>query len=341
MEKSAARFSVPVLALAALMLLVSATDALSQAGGSNSITGFVRDDGGSPVGGAVVYLLDSNRKKMVAKNTVTDAQGRYELRALACGAYFLVVEAEGYESLEAPFSCFETSDGLRGSRGSLGGTQEKNLTLLPVGTTILPRENIEQFSAKASGKYKKALKKMDKGDMDGAKKLLEAVLETEPGFHYARAKLGEIHKLAGNTEEAMKELSTAVAQNPREVMGRVHLATLHIQAGELDQAAPLLEQAVEVAPNHADAWFNLGLCCSRLEGRTGRAEEALLKALELDPENPGDALLLLANTYLGQEKLKDALQRMEAWLELGIQSPMTERVTQTVEALRQDSRAVK
>jgi tetratricopeptide (TPR) repeat protein len=334
-------FRASALALAALMLLVCAPQAFSQAGGSNSITGFVRNEGGDPVGGAVVYILDSNRKKLVAKNTVTDAQGRYELRALACGAYFLVVEAEGYESIESAFSCFETADGARGSRGSLGGTQERNVTLLPVGTTILPKEAIEHFPAKASSKYKKALKKMDKGDMAGAKKILEDVLEIEPDFHYARAKLGEIHKLNGETETAMTELSKAVEQNPKEVMGRVHLATLHIQAGKLDQAAPLLEEAVAVAPNYADAWFNLGLCCSRLEGQTERAEEALLKTLELDPENPGDALLLLANTYLGQEKLKDALQRMEQWLELGIQSPMTARVTETVEQLRTDPRAVK
>lgn len=326
------------LALVALFLFGLSAVSTAQSGGvsgSNSITGVVRGSG-SPIQGAMVSVLDANRKKLANMNDQTDGQGRFDIRGLPCGTFLLVVEAEGWENLEVTFSCFEGAGGARGDRGSITGGQEKIITLLPEGSTILPKEEVDQFPSKASGKYKKALKKMDKGDMDGAKKILEDVLEMEPGFHYARAKLGEIHKMAGRTEEAKTELTTAVGQNPNEVMGRVHLAAIHIKAGEHEEAARLLEEAVAAAPGYADAWFNLGLCCSQLEGKAERAEEALLKALELDAAELADARLLLANTYLGQERLRDALNQMETWLEAGIESPMTPRVKETVKALRED-----
>ncbi len=326
------------LALAALFLFAPGPDAFAQSGGVsgvNKVTGVVRGDG-DPLKGAQITILDSNRNKMSTFSAETDAQGRYTIRGLPCGTYLLQVEAPGFEALEVTFSCFDEFAGGRGDRGALAGGVEKNINLLPEGSTIIPREDLEPFPDKAARAYTKALKKMDKGEMDGAEKTLTEVLEMDPGFYYARAKLGEIHKKAGRIEEAKKELSTAVEQNPNEVMGRVYLAAIHIQAGELGPAAELLEQAVAVAPGYADAWFNLGLCCSQLEGKAERGEEALLKALELDSAELADARLLLANVYLGQERLRDALNQMEAWLELGIESPMTPRVKQTVKALRED-----
>jgi tetratricopeptide (TPR) repeat protein len=326
------------LALIILALLFPAVDALAQSGGvsgSNKITGVIRG-GGDPLKGARVTILDSSRNPLATMTNDTDVQGRYQIRGLPCGTYYMKVEAEGFESLEVSFSCFEET-GSGGVRGAVtGGGVEKNINLLPQGTTITPREDLEPFPDKAARSYTKALKKMDKGDMDGAEKILDEVLEMDPGFYYARAKLGEIHKLEGRTDQAKTELATAVEQNPNEVMGRVHLASIHIKAGELEQAAALLEQAVAVAPGYADAWFNLGLCCSQLEGQADRAEEALLKALELDAAELADARLLLANTYLGQNKLRDALNQMETWLDLGIESPMTPRVKETVKALRED-----
>jgi Tfp pilus assembly protein PilF len=326
------------LALAALILVAPAQVASGQSGGvagSNKVTGVIRGDG-DPLKGALITILDSNKKKMATFGAETDVQGRYSIRGLPCGTYLLRVEAPGFETMEVTFSCFDESVGGRGDRGAVAGGIEKNINLLPQGSTIIPRENLEPFNDKAARSYTKALKKMDKGDMDGAEKILVQVLEEEPGLHYARAKLGEIHKKAGRTAEAMKELSRAVEQNPDEVMGRVHLAAIRIKAGELGPAAELLEQAVAVAPGYADAWFNLGLCCSQLEGKAERGEEALLKALELNAAELADARLLLANIYLGQERLRDALNQMEAWLELGLESPMTPRVTQTVTALRKD-----
>lgn len=331
-----ARYLTTLLVFLALAVLCQNVNAQTGGvAGSNSITGIVRG-GGEPIKGASVYVMDPKLGKLSTFSDLTDGQGRYDIRGLPCGTYFLVVEAEGWETMELTFSCFEGAAGARGDRGSLSSTQEKNVNLLPEGTTVTPREDIDIFPSKAARQYEKALKKMDKGDMAGAEKILGKVLEIEPGFHYARAKLGEIHKGEGRIEEAKAELGRAVEENPEEVMGRVHLASIHIQAGELEKAVLLLEEAVAVAPEYPLAWYNLGLCCSQLPEKAERAEEALLTSLELDSKEFADARLLLANTYLGQERLRDALNQMEAWLELGVESPMTSRVEQTVEALRED-----
>jgi serine/threonine protein kinase/Tfp pilus assembly protein PilF len=94
------------------------------------------------------------------------------------------------------------------------------------------------------------------------------------------------------------------------------------RAHELDKAAAKFNQAIELAPDDADAWNGLGWATFNA-GRSQEAEKAFQKAISLEPGQPG-ALNGLGQIYLAQGKydevekylLKAAPQAPAAWFGL-------------------------
>jgi serine/threonine protein kinase/tetratricopeptide (TPR) repeat protein len=72
------------------------------------------------------------------------------------------------------------------------------------------------------------------------------------------------------------------------------------QAQKLDEAAEKFQQAVQLAPDNADAWNGLGWATFN-SGKSPEAEQAFQKAISLDPNQPG-ALNGLGQIYLSQGK---------------------------------------
>lgn len=73
-------------------------------------------------------------------------------------------------------------------------------------------------------------------------------------------------------------------------------ATKLAARGDYYGAIVLLKQAVDFAPDHADAWFLLGSCQERNPQWHRHASESLQKALSIDP-NHIDALIALGDLY--------------------------------------------
>jgi hypothetical protein len=70
-------------------------------------------------------------------------------------------------------------------------------------------------------------------------------------------------------------------------------------AGDYYGAIVLLKQAVDFAPDHADAWLLLGSCQERNPKWRREAAESFQRALSLDP-NKVDALISLGDLYKGE-----------------------------------------
>jgi serine/threonine protein kinase/tetratricopeptide (TPR) repeat protein len=91
------------------------------------------------------------------------------------------------------------------------------------------------------------------------------------------------------------------------------------RAQELEKAAAKFNQAIELAPDDADAWNGLGWAEFN-SGKADQAEKTFQKAVSLDPNQPG-ALNGLGQIYLSQRKydqaetylLKAAPQAPAAW----------------------------
>jgi serine/threonine protein kinase/tetratricopeptide (TPR) repeat protein len=124
----------------------------------------------------------------------------------------------------------------------------------------------------------------------------------------------------GTAAEAAEERAatwiTATDPNPAQL---IQTGWQLWQAQKFDEAIARFQQAVEVAPDEAEAWNGLGWAKFN-SGKAGEAEPAFKKAITIDPDQAG-ALNGLGQIYLSQGKfdqaeaylLKAAPQATAAW----------------------------
>jgi len=92
--------------------------------------------------------------------------------------------------------------------------------------------------------------------------------------------------------EALAAVGTAIHQQPQhEVALRTSRAGVLNRSGRPADALTDLDRVLSIAPGFAPAWLNRGSALARL-GRTKEAQDALAKAVQLDPTLAGPAAAL-------------------------------------------------
>jgi tetratricopeptide (TPR) repeat protein len=109
----------------------------------------------------------------------------------------------------------------------------------------------------------------------------------------------------GRLEEARKHFGAAIARTPRDAMLLVEAAVVEGRLGDLKAAERLLDKALKLDPDNADAWHNLGQV-ARGKDQLDRAVRLFRKALALDPEYV-DAAYGLGEALYSQGKAAEAL----------------------------------
>lgn len=142
------------------------------------------------------------------------------------------------------------------------------------------------------------------------------------------------HTLRGILLEWLRQPERAIAAyqdsyraNPRHVASARGVAWLHARGQRWDEAADWFQRALEIEPEHADTWFNLGYALEQTGDRE-RAIEAHRRATELNPQHDRAWYGLgMAHAHLGDhaaaaQALAEAarLQPMNgaAWYALGM-----------------------
>jgi len=95
-------------------------------------------------------------------------------------------------------------------------------------------------------------------------------------------------------------------------------------------AIVLLKQAVQFAPDHAQAWYLLGACQERNPKWRREAAESYQHALALDPNNV-DALISLGDLYRGEGLISRAQNCYEDVLKI---APDNEEAKRRLVAIR-------
>ena len=110
--------------------------------------------------------------------------------------------------------------------------------------------------------------------------------------------------LAGQREEALKQLQRAVAAN--EESAEIYRAMGHIQfeLGDFQESAKSYRTLAQLKPQYAMGWFNLAVSLER-SGAWDDASEAFHKACTLDPKHL-EAQLGLGVCHLRMEDPKSA-----------------------------------
>jgi tetratricopeptide (TPR) repeat protein len=151
-----------------------------------------------------------------------------------------------------------------------------------------------------------------------AAKLLEAVLEHDPGNVLALNKLAIAQAALGSLGAARASLQRALAADDSRASTYVNLAVWAVRSRLWDEALAYADAAVERGPRFAPAQRTRGAILIRI-GRLAEATAALETALALDPRDPG-LHLMLADTYARSDRPGEALERLtraaQAWPQL-------------------------
>jgi Flp pilus assembly protein TadD len=138
---------------------------------------------------------------------------------------------------------------------------------------------------------------------DGLAALRWAV-RLDPGHRFAWDAIGRTLLALNQPDEAATAWASALESAPADVDLLVAHAVALAAADRTGEALRVLHRATEVAPRSARAWVQLGVV-ALLRQDHGTAGEALLTALDLDPEEP-DARLHLALLHLLVGAVDDA-----------------------------------
>lgn len=115
--------------------------------------------------------------------------------------------------------------------------------------------------------------------------------------HYAR---GWLFHFLGKPDTAYEAFVAAFRENPRDIQSARHLAAIAASRQRWDVAEAWLEKVVALAPEDADAWFNLGF----VREHSGKVEAALAAfkvAVQLKPtQDRAWYGMGLANARLGR-----------------------------------------
>jgi tetratricopeptide (TPR) repeat protein len=125
------------------------------------------------------------------------------------------------------------------------------------------------------------------GDLEGAIQEFRQAIRLDLRLTEAHVNLGQALAKAGRKDEALATLAEVQRRKEQEA-GRARAMVLvgaaaQLGQGEVEAAVGALREAVAAAPDFAEGHYELGLALARADPSSGEAEEALLRAVQLDP----------------------------------------------------------
>jgi tetratricopeptide (TPR) repeat protein len=165
-------------------------------------------------------------------------------------------------------------------------------------------------------RYRQALLRARRGDVDTALTDLDRVIALAPGYVPARWRQGMWLLDRGDLDQATAAFRVAVQAAPRDPAGHIGLALVHLATRQDAEAAAVLEKLLEVVPGERYALQLLGTAYQRL-GREGEARFALTVGASGEPAwtdpwsdevgqyRRGFAAMLKEVTQLGLERRFD------------------------------------
>ena len=137
-------------------------------------------------------------------------------------------------------------------------------------------------------------------DLDKAKTLLDRALTIEPKNPEIHLLLGDIYTELNNGTLAADYYNKALDYNKTSARGIVSKGRLYKRSTNYEGAAAEFEQAIQLDPNYAPAYRELGETYFRL-GRLEKAKEQYRKYLELSRNNCNARIRYASFLYLSKE----------------------------------------
>lgn len=150
------------------------------------------------------------------------------------------------------------------------------------------------------------------GRFEDATAVLEKQAAAEPGKAEPFLMLGVLARQQHKTDEARQNFEKALALSQNKLAAANQLIEMDIEANDFASALRRIAPALEKYPDEPGLLLLQGKIYAA-QKEWDKAEEALLKVVELNPAVP-DAYNLLVNVYIGAQKLPQAAKQVEAYL---------------------------
>jgi len=166
------------------------------------------------------------------------------------------------------------------------------------------------------------------GDEEKAVREFEAIRKIDPGDKEARillaliyANRGIVHTRLGKFDEALREIEKAGALYPESAELYFYRGVIYEQTGRKEMAVENFRKAIEFAPALAEAYNYLGYMFAEDGVNLDEAATLVLKALELDPENPA-YIDSLGWTYFKKGEISEAVKELEKAVSIEKEDPV-------------------
>jgi predicted TPR repeat methyltransferase len=161
--------------------------------------------------------------------------------------------------------------------------------------------------------------------LDIAEAIYARVLEVCPDWPDAVQFLGVLKHQRGASEEAVQLIRRAIDLEPERATFWNNLGNILFEAGRWTEALQVYERSIELDGDaNADVWNNLGVV-RRALGRTAEAAQAYEKAIEIDPRH-ADAYHNMGNLLTGIGRIRESVEFFCTSITLRPRHPETRRL---------------
>lgn len=140
-----------------------------------------------------------------------------------------------------------------------------------------------------------------RGDLAGAKSLLQETVALKSDFAAAQFLLAQLAAQEGNLTEAIRRTEATALLAPNDIGVLFQLGLLYYQNNDLNSAQNVFERIVAASPNYSNARYFLGL----IYDRARRTDDAIAQFNEIERFNPDNAEVkrILNNLQSGKPAL--------------------------------------
>ncbi len=126
--------------------------------------------------------------------------------------------------------------------------------------------------------------------------------------------LGSIYEKKGEPEPALREYKMALKKDSHFLPALTRLGELLYIMGRYGQAERYYRKAIEMEPRNGDLYNNLTWVYLSQGKKLKKAEDLIMRAMELTPEHKGYYLDTLGVIYLNQRRYREAIGVLEVAL---------------------------
>jgi tetratricopeptide (TPR) repeat protein len=274
------------------------------------IKGRVVDDGGKPLQGVTIRLVNVDRGREVTLKT--DKDGRFYRRGLQAVEYALKVELEGYQPIEDKIKLVAGTDrdfDFKLAKASAAGSKEF-------------QEGVSAFNAK---------------DFAGAAAKFEAAIAQSPTVAPLYVNLALAYFQLQRPAEAVAALEKAGSLAPDDPAVQFQLGSAYVDTKAYDKAIAALEKGLARSdltrdPLAAEAASTLGAVYFA-QGKVPEAEAQFQKVLAVKPGDAGATLGMAKVTFSKGDAAK-ALELFEQVVKTSPGTPEAEQAAAFIKELR-------